>query len=149
MDALNWGPNWTPAPVEVFRDSVQKALSSDAWICEGNYRAVHDLIWPRADELVWLDYPYPVVLRRLLGRTWRRTRNREILWAGNRESIRGQFTPTGILVWQARTHWRLRRQIPARLSHPQHAHLRLSHLRSPEEVEDWFGRRIADARSPN
>lgn len=141
LDALNWGPNWTPVPVDVFRDRVQEALRSDAWICEGNYRAVHDLVWPRAEELVWLDYPFRVVFPRLLRRTWRRLRNREILWAGNRESLRGQFTPTGILVWQARTHWRLRRQIPARLSQPQHTHLHLSHLRSPRQTDEWLAAR--------
>lgn len=30
LDALHWEPNWTPAPVDVFRDRVTEATAGDA-----------------------------------------------------------------------------------------------------------------------
>lgn len=37
----------------------------------GNYGAVRDLLWPRADTIVWMDYSLPLVLHRLTARTYR------------------------------------------------------------------------------
>src|SRR3989304_3271536 len=65
LDALHWGPNWTPAPDDVLRERLAGALSPDAWIVDGNYGKVRDIVWGRADTLVWLDYSLPVILRQL------------------------------------------------------------------------------------
>lgn len=53
----------------------------------GNYGRVRDLLWPRADTIVWLDYAFPLVLGRLTARTVRRAVTGEILWNGNRETF--------------------------------------------------------------
>jgi adenylate kinase family enzyme len=67
LDALHWGPRWRPQ--ESFRDDVTAATAGTRWIAEGNYKAVRDLLWSRATALVWLNYPFPLVLRRALWRT--------------------------------------------------------------------------------
>ena len=54
LDALNWEANWVMAPTDVFRQRTQDALKGDAWVVDGNYSAVRDLVWPRATVLVWL-----------------------------------------------------------------------------------------------
>ena len=54
-------------------------MSGDAWVVDGSYRRVHDLIWPRAETIVWLDYPFLTNLVRLARRTLRRLRTREEL----------------------------------------------------------------------
>jgi adenylate kinase family enzyme len=66
LDALNWEPNWQNAPLEVFRARVEK------WIVAGNYHAVRDLIWPKAEAIVWLDYSLATVLWQLTHRTFTR-----------------------------------------------------------------------------
>ncbi|BAY66272.1 hypothetical protein NIES22_63860 [Calothrix brevissima NIES-22] len=33
---------------------------------------VRDIVWGKADTVVWLDYPWNVVMRRILWRTLRR-----------------------------------------------------------------------------
>ena len=91
LDALNWEPDWVQAPTEVFRQRTEEALRGEAWLVDGNYSAVRDIVWPRAGTLVWLDYGFLVTLRQLLGRTLRRISTREELWSGNRESFRAQF----------------------------------------------------------
>ncbi len=56
LDSLHWEPGWTEADPEVLRRRVEAALSTDGWVVDVNYSAVRDLIWPRADTLVWLYY---------------------------------------------------------------------------------------------
>ena len=72
LDALFWGPGWAPSEPAAFRARVEAATAGPAWVVAGNYGAVRDLLWPRADTIVWLDYPFPLVLSRLTARTLRR-----------------------------------------------------------------------------
>ena len=138
LDALYWGPDWTPASDAAFRARTAEAVAGDAWVVAGNYGQVRDLVWPRADRLVWLDYSIRTVFPRLVRRTLRRTRRREALWAGNRERFWAQFAWNGLFIWALRTHWRRRREYPALLRRPQHAHLRLTRLRSPAATARWL-----------
>src|SRR3990172_8915485 len=72
LDALYWGPNWTPVPADLFRQRAAQAVAADAWVIDGNYHVVRDLVWSRATTVVWLDYPLSLILARLLKRTGRR-----------------------------------------------------------------------------
>jgi adenylate kinase family enzyme len=71
LDELNWGPNWMPFDDATFRKRVAAATSGDAWVVDGNYggRGARDIVWPRADTVVWLDLPLHITLARL----WRRS----------------------------------------------------------------------------
>ncbi len=92
LDALFWGRDWQPAPVELFRHRVECETREDGWIVVGNYGQVRDLVWRPADTLVWLDLPLPVVMGRLLRRTVKRAVTREELWGtGNRETLANAF----------------------------------------------------------
>ena len=139
LDALNWGPDWTPEQPNVLREKMDRALNGNTWVADGNYGFLRDIVWRRADTLVWLDYPLRVVLSRLLWRTVRRTVTREELWLGNRERFWAQFLSRDLLfLWVLRTYWGLRREFPDLLGQPEHAHLRLVHLRSPGESRRWL-----------
>lgn len=139
LDALYWEPNWAEAPLERFRARVAAAVAGDAWVADGNYSKVRDLVWGRADTLVWLDYPLPLVMRRLTARTLRRGLLREELWSGNRERLWDQLNPRQSLLWFALTTYRRRRrQFPAALAQPEYAHLRLHRFRTPHETEAWL-----------
>src|SRR5688572_924202 len=110
LDALHWGPNWTEAPRDVFRRRVEQAVAGDAWVVDGNYLSVRDIVHTRADTIVWLDYSMSVVFGRVLLRSLRRAIHREELWAGNRESLRLTFcSRESILLWVINT-WRQRRR---------------------------------------
>ena len=76
LDALFWGRDWQPAPVELFRHRVERETRTTGWIVVGNYGQVRDLVWRPADTLVWLDLPLPLVMWRLLRRTVRRVTTR-------------------------------------------------------------------------
>lgn len=139
LDALFWDGGWTPALDAIFRDRVQQAIDGERWIASGNYSRVRDLVWSRADTLVWLDYPLQVCLRRLLRRTWQRIATRQELWGGNRESMRRAFFSHDSLLWYAiRTHCSRRRRLEALLGLPEYQHLTVARFRAPSETEAWL-----------
>jgi adenylate kinase family enzyme len=76
QDALNWGSDWTMRPNELFLDLVDQATRGRFWVIDGNYSRSQAITWPRADIVVWLDYPLPLTLWRLWWRTLRRTLGR-------------------------------------------------------------------------
>jgi adenylate kinase family enzyme len=58
LDALHWEPDWEEAPLEVFRERVSDAIQGERWVVDGNYSKVRDMVWGRADTVLWLDYPF-------------------------------------------------------------------------------------------
>jgi adenylate kinase family enzyme len=144
LDGLFHGPNWTPAERDVFRARVSEAIAAPAWVTDGNYSSVlRDLIWSAADVVVWLDYPFRIVIWRLFLRTMRRGLRREELWNGNRESLRSHFfTRDSLFLWAQKTHWKHRRDWPVAFESPEMAHVPIVRLRSPREADAWL-RRLA------
>ena len=141
LDALHWEPNWQGAPLEVFRARVAEAIRSGCWAVAGNYRSVRDLLWPRAEIVIWLDYSLPLIFSRLWRRTWRRWWFQEELWSGNRESIWTHFklwSDESLFKWLFKTYWRRKREFPELLSLPEHQHLRLMRFKTPKETETWL-----------
>ncbi len=144
LDALHWQPNWTEAPLDVFRGRVECALTGDAWVIDGNYSAARDIIWTRADTIVWIDYALPLVLWRLVWRTLRRIATREELWNGNREHWEALFGRDSLIAWALGTHPRHRRDYPILLQCPEYAHLAVYRLRSQRETDEWLTNLGAD-----
>jgi len=139
LDALHWGPEWTPAPTETFRVAVAEALSGEAWTTDGNYSKAQDIIWGRADTLIWLDYAFPVILWRLITRTLRRVVTREPLWNGNQETWRGAFfSRDSLFMWAITTHHKRRQRTLRRLQDPANRHLTVIRLRSPRATRTWL-----------
>ncbi len=138
LDALYWGPNWTPRPKAAFRALTAEALCGEAWVVDGNYSLVRDLVWPQAQVLVWLDYALPVILWRLTGRIWRRSVSHEVLWNGNRERLWPHFFTRDSLYWWAlKTYGRRRREYTQLLQQPEYQHLRVVRLKSPPAAQQW------------
>ena len=106
LDALFWGRDWQPVPLDLFRHRVERETKDDGWIVVGNYGQVRDLVWPNADTLIWLDLPLPLVMWRLVRRTVQRAATRTELWGtGNRESFRNAFlSRQSILLYAMKIH---------------------------------------------
>ena len=139
LDALHWGPGWTPAPPDLFRQRAAQALSGETWVTDGNYHVVRDIVWSRADTVVWLDYALPVILAQLFRRTVRRIVTREVLWNENRERFRDQFlSRDSLFLWVFRTYRRRRIEYPLLLQQPAHAHLAVIRLPSPPATRTWL-----------
>lgn len=139
LDALQWGPGWTPSPPDEFRQRVAEATAGEAWVADGNYGEARSILWGRADTLVWLDYPLITALARLATRTVRRVWSRQELWNGNYETFYGAFVaPDNLFLYAFASHRRHRREYPPLLAQPEFAHLRVIRLRRPREAERWL-----------
>lgn len=148
LDALHWDANWTPAERSLFRERAEAAVRGDTWVTDGNYSAVRDIVWGRADTLVWLDYPLSIILRRLVQRTIRRVVSQEELWNGNRERLRDQLGRESLVFWALKTYEKRRREFLQALREPPYAHLTLVRLRSPQETDAWLNAQFLEAREP-
>jgi adenylate kinase family enzyme len=150
LDALYWGPDWTPVPVAQFRSRVGVAVAEPAWVIDGNYAAVRDLVWGNATTLVWLNYPFRLVFPRAVRRTLRRIITRETLFAGNLETF-AVADPDWIPWWVLRTFWRLRRRHRAALREPPFSHLQVLEFARPSEAARYlaaFGPPATSAPAP-
>ena len=140
LDSLHWEAGWQEAPPDMFRERVAAAASGPCWVIDGNYSAVRDALWSRADTIVWLDYSLIVVLWRIWWRTLHRILQQEELWNGNRESFRTQFlSRESLFLWVLKTYWRRRREYPDLFSRPENGHLRVIRLSSARKAEMWLG----------
>ena len=141
LDALHWEPNWKEASLEDFRERVQQATKSDRWIVAGNYHVVRDLVWPKAEAVIWLDFSFWRIFWQLTRRTFRRWWTQEELWGGNRERLWVHFkiwSDESLFKWFFKTYWRRKRETPELLALPEHRHLKLIRLKHPTDTEMWM-----------
>ncbi|GAB4443244.1 MAG: hypothetical protein OHK0035_36380 [Cyanobacteria bacterium J069] len=150
LDALHWEADWVAAPPEVFRARVATALKGDRWVTDGNYSRVRDLVWQRADTVVWLDYPLVLVLWRSLRRALWRSFTGVELWNGNRETWQQTFfSGDSVLLWTLRTYHRRRREYPLLLAQPESVHLNVARVRSPWQAQRWLANLESHSDSQN
>jgi adenylate kinase family enzyme len=138
LDALHHGPNWYQPSAEEFSARVREAMAAlpDGWVIDGNYEGkLGALVIDAADTIVWLDLPFAIKVRRLWRRTIGRIRDDVELWSGNKESWRGAFWGRDSLFWwMVKTHFRHKRQWPARFAGDP----RVVRLRSVPEAREWL-----------
>lgn len=111
-----------------FQARVNAILQTPEWIIDGDFQqALGDSVLSAAELAVWLDLPLRVSLTRMWKRTLRHCLAREPM----------------LLRWvlhEIRGHLRRRRRMRARLR--RYEMLKVVHLRSQTEVDDW----LADQR---
>lgn len=141
LDALHWEPNWVEAADEVFRQRVELATRSGSWVVAGNYHVVRELLWRKADTLIWLDYPFRIVFWRLLTRTIRRAVTREKLFSDNVENFWTHmkiWSDESLFRWLFKTYWRRKREYPALFGLPENSHLHIIRFDHPARTEEWL-----------
>lgn len=141
LDAIFHQPGWGELPRDDFRQQVSEALTADRWVVDGNYSAVQDLVWQRADTVVWLDLPRPLVMRRIILRTIRRAVTREHLWNGNREPLTNFYRldpDKNVIRWAWVKYHEDVERYGAAMHDAAHAHLSFVRLRSRREVDAFL-----------
>lgn len=131
-DALYWRDDWQAVPMEAVLRQLEQATKTETWILDGNVDNGRDVIWQRADTIIWLDYALPRLL-------WQVTR-RNIMWWLQRKS----WTETA-MTWQHawsgirhayRSHALKRAHYPEYLYDFPHA--KIYHFRQPKEAQRWL-----------
>jgi adenylate kinase family enzyme len=148
LDALNWRPGWVGLneanPAELER-LIAQATSGAAWIVAGSYSGfARRVFWDRLETMIWLDLPMPQLLARVLHRSWRRWRTKELLWGTNREDFWRQLKvwrkQDSLVWWIVTQHERKRRQMRALQVDPTLSHIRFIRLASSSEVREFEAR---------
>ena len=131
LDHLYWRPGWVEAPEAEFHAAQEKVVTGDAWVIDGNYNSSLHLRLPRADTVVFLDFPRRASLRRVLVRTVRE-RGLDTQAPGCPSKVDMEFLG---FIWN----WRRRRRntLLKRLA-VEARHTRQYLLSSPRDVESFL-----------
>ncbi|HEX6147283.1 MAG TPA: adenylate kinase [Acidimicrobiia bacterium] len=143
LDAIYHQPGWSARPEAEMRRLLTEFVEQDRWVVDGNYTSlgVADLVWPRADTLVWLDLPRRVVMRQVISRTIRRVSTGEELWNGNRERWGNLVDPRpgrNIILWAWTRQAQVRRGYEQRLGDGSWDHLDVIRLGTGGEVRSFL-----------
>ena len=138
LDAIHWLPGWQELPTEEFRERLTEETSRESWVIDGNYSKGRDIVWRRAEAVVWLDLPFRIVFWRILRRTVKRILTREKLWNDNVENLDALIGLDSMPYWVVKTYWRRKKEYPMLLSKPEYGHLELIRLKSDREIKDWL-----------
>jgi energy-coupling factor transporter ATP-binding protein EcfA2 len=152
LDSLYFGPEFSTAPLPLLRERTSAAIAGNCWVTDGNKRAVRDLVWPRADTIVWLDYPLGVCLWRLAKRARRRTSvlNSQAARTGRKTGLPKQLLAAARGVLTAlRSHAGQRREYPRMFAEPANQHLAVVRHRSPRATRRWLARATKGGIAPS
>ncbi len=135
-DEIGWLPNWVERSRDEQRDLASRIASSEEWVLDTAYGHWRDVVLPRTELIVALDYARLLSLAWLLRRTVKRVVTGELACNGNQESLRQVLSPQSIVAWHFRSFSRKRERIAA-----WQADLSASpvvRLRSPRMSEEWL-----------
>lgn len=62
LDMMRWKPDRTMVEGPVFLEKLEKVLSLDEWIIDGNYASTMELRMSVCDTVIFMDYPTEVCL---------------------------------------------------------------------------------------
>jgi adenylate kinase family enzyme len=141
LDSIFHQPGWTPLDDETFKSRVTLTTEPERWVVDGNYSTVRDIVWDRADTVVWFDLPYATVMARTIRRTVRRSVTRRELWNGNKEPFSNLWSlnpERSIIAWAATRHGVYRQRYSAAELDPRWARLRFVRLRSQGQADAFL-----------
>ena len=87
-DPLYWGENWRRVPLAEVHRQIDAVTTRPQWVLDGNFDDARELVWARADTLVWLDYSRAVVWSRLVQRNLGWFLSGEPTWSSNRMTLK-------------------------------------------------------------
>jgi adenylate kinase family enzyme len=146
LDAINWQAGWRDLATHdpaLFRQRIEAAIAGDRWIVDGNYsRFAREPILARATDLVWLDYPRGLIMRRVITRSILRAVSRRELWpgTGNRERVRDWFDKEHPIRWAWDTYRSGVRDREALFERLSRTRVGLHRLRTPSDADGLVDR---------
>ena len=151
VDELCWQPGWTQLPEDEMRALLGRVAAQDRWVLDSAWGIWLDLVLPRAELVVGLDYPRWFSLQRLVRRTVARAVDKRPVCNGNRESWRQALGDDSIIRWHFRSFARKRQRLLAWAGSADGPDVLL--FRRPRDLDRWvrrLGNRPAgsDVRSP-
>jgi len=139
LDEFYWEANWTGAEASVFRNRVDEFTKNETWVVDGNFGQIRDLLWKKANTIIWLDYPIHIILKQFLRRSIIRSIKKEKLWNNNTETFRNNiFSSNSLLIWIFKTYRSNKQEFAELMKSNKYSHLKFIRLEHPNETEQFL-----------
>jgi len=138
LDRVFWDAQGRGAQSADFIEAVSALTQQDAWVLDGHYRAVRELIWRRSEMIVWLNYPMWLVASRLVRRFVQKRHaieDRQRAGQGSGSEPREQSATWSVRVARLARTLRERKEYGRLLEAPGYRD-KVIELRSPRATED-------------
>lgn len=134
VDELTWLSGWVQVPETEQRARIAAIVEGDRWVLDTAYGAWLDVVLPRVDVVVGLDYPRWFSLQRLVRRSVRRAVDKKPICNGNTESLQQLFSRDSIVVWHFRSFARKRERMRRWAADPEGPDVQL--FTRPRDLEE-------------
>lgn len=130
LDAIRQGAKRSETLRPELRRIVRELVAQDAWVVDGNYPVVRDLLTARATAIVWIDLPRHQVIAQVFWRSLVRavTKLRRV----NLLRLRARLGRQHDIPWVGSTYARRHAEFPALIDE------RWVRLRSRRAVRAWI-----------
>lgn len=127
---------------EEFRTAVKEVVERPKWICDGVFYNLADIIWPKADIVIWLDVPLKTTYKQVLSRSLGRIIRRQSKPGGQRQTLKTAFGRNGIVTRTPHIHRKVTTNYEKLV--PQYVPAnKVVRLKSRKEVSDWLEKQKA------
>ena len=83
-DHFYWESGWKAASAKRVHQQLTEVVHREAWVLDGNFDNERELVWRRADCIIWLDYSWLTICSRVVFRNFLWVLTRQPTWSGNR-----------------------------------------------------------------
>lgn len=140
LDTFLYHENGTKKDPELFRKEVEQATGQGSWITEGVSYKMADIVWPRADILVWMDPPFYTLYYRVLKRTLKRLLKNEPLPSGHPSSLKREFSKHGVLRNLRKIYKNIHKKYPEQFEEIGTDSLNMVHITTKGELKAFLHR---------
>jgi adenylate kinase family enzyme len=136
VDELTWAPGWVPVAEDEQRRVFAAVAGQDRWVLDTAYGAWLDVVLPRVELVVGLDYPRWFSLQRLIRRAVTRAIDKKPICNGNTESFQAMLGRDSIIGWHFQSFSRKRGRMRAWAADAGGPAVLL--FRRPGDLEAWI-----------
>lgn len=146
VDELTWLPAWVPVDPEIQLALIDEITAQDRWVLDSAYGAWLDVVLPRVDLVVGLDYPRWFSLQRLVRRTAHGVVTGQPRCNGNTETLRHALSRDSIVRWHVGSFSRKRARMRGWAASADAPRTLL--FSSAGQLEAWLQQAVHDRSAP-
>ncbi|MGW6244364.1 adenylate kinase [Streptomyces roseolus] len=130
-------------PLGEFRAAAAEITGRESWVVEGNFSKLADVVWHRADVLVWLDLPLRLVVWRITVRSLRQLAGLDASAQAKRLTwSRAFFGRRSLLRTAVRKYRHNRPRYVRQVAETAALGVRVVRLRSGREADGWLAEQL-------
>lgn len=146
LDEINWRPNWENRQISDkngFIEDVTNEIAIDNWVATGGYISVRDLMWSRANIIIWLDLPYFTVLNRVIKRSIKRAFSTQETFKGCKENWWDLLAWNRPIRWAMYSFFERRKSFENMANNKEFSHAKIFRCHNAKMVDDCIRKIIS------